>query len=126
METEKKVEVRQIYSERFKRHVIEEYLRGGASKIEIQRRHGISFKSAIVTWMKRLGYTEGLSNLPAHKRIEVAKKSNPTPPENLEARIKLLERQLADEKLRSEMLDRMVDLAEKTYKIPVRKSSGTK
>jgi hypothetical protein len=44
----------------------------------------------------------------------------------LELEIKLLKRQLEDERLRSEMLNRMVDLAEKTYKIPVRKNSNTK
>jgi transposase len=130
MESEKKVEVRQIYSESFKRQVIEEYLRSGATKMEIQRKYGIAYKSGIVTWMKKFGYTEGyggFSNLTSLKRIEVAKKSNPTTSsENLEARVKLLEKQLEDERLRTELLNRMIDLAEKTYKIPVRKNSNTK
>lgn len=125
-----KIEIRQLYSEAFKRAVIEEYLSSGASKMDIQRKHGIMFKSAIVTWMKKLGYTETrekVARLTLINRTEVAKKSNPTRPvEDLEAKIKLLESQLEDERLRSEMLNRMVDLAEKTYKIPVRKNSNTK
>ena len=44
------------YSEVFKRNVIDKYLVTGLPKLIVQRKHGIKFKSAIVTWMKQLGY----------------------------------------------------------------------
>jgi hypothetical protein len=43
-----------------------------------------------------------------------------------EARIKDMERRLEDEKLRSMMYSRMIDIAEKEYKIPIRKKPNTK
>lgn len=118
------------HTEAFKREIIELHLRTGESKSSLQRRYKIRGKSAITHWMGMLGYSEisgNISRLTIQNCMEVAKKSNPTTSiENLEARIKLLEKQLEDERLRSEMLNRMVDLAEKTYKIPVRKNSDTK
>ena len=122
-----------IYSESFKRGIIEEYLLTGASKMQLQRKHGIKFKSAIITWMKALGYRDvhrNISNLATVNTIDLPKKSKSphllATEQALELEIKLLKRQLEDERLRSEMLNRMVDLAEKTYKIPVRKNSNTK
>ncbi len=44
--------------------------------------------------------------------------------EGLEARVKELERQLSDERLRSEAYDTMIDIAEETFNIPIRKKPG--
>ena len=122
---------RGFYSKSFKQGVIEEYLASGESKEAVQLRHGITGNSSIQKWMKILGYSEGFkkaSTLEVTIDEPLAKKNSPKPAETLqlEAKIRLLERQLEDERLRSEMLNRMVDLAEKTYKIPVRKNFNTK
>lgn len=128
---ERKASKHKHYSETFKRSIIEEYLATGISKQKLQFKYGIRAKSAIHKWMKRLGYTATdeksikleLINDPILAKQPTLKSTSTL---ELEAKIKLLERQLEDERLRSEMLNRMVDLAEKTYKIPVRKNSGTK
>jgi len=119
------------YSEAFKRQVVEEHLRTGIPKAHLQTKYGIKFKSAIFQWMREQGYVSRSGNNPNLGLInkqELAKKHLPKDSKTLEleAKIKLLERQLEDERLRTEMLNRMVDLAEKTYKIPVRKNSNTK
>ena len=44
-----KGKVIQLYSNEFKRAVCEEYLNGTASKMDIQRKYRICYKSAIVT-----------------------------------------------------------------------------
>lgn len=44
----------------------------------------------------------------------------------LEKRIKKLERLLADEQLRSEAYQRIIDIAEKEFHIPIRKKPNTK
>jgi hypothetical protein len=103
----------------------------GISKQKLQFKYGIRGKSAIYNWMQRYRYTTNykkavkleLINDPILAKQPILKSTSTI---ELEAKIKLLERQLEDERLRSEMLNRMVDLAEKTYKIPVRKNSGTK
>jgi len=122
------------YSEAFKRNVIDEYLVSGLPKLIVQRKHGIKFKSAIVTWMKQLGYVDGYEKVSIFRltnQLELAKKYNPeqTPSNDakaLEKRIKELEKQLEDEKIRTEMLSRIIDIAETEFKVPIRKKSSTK
>ena len=55
---EHKFEIRQMFDDDFKRKVIEEYLLTGCTKLELQRKYNIRFKSAISTWMQRMGYLE--------------------------------------------------------------------
>ncbi|MBQ4388952.1 MAG: hypothetical protein II824_03135 [Bacteroidales bacterium] len=44
----------------------------------------------------------------------------------LRARIEELEEQLRHEKMRAEAYSTMIDLAESTFKVPIRKKSGAK
>jgi hemerythrin len=46
--------------------VIEEYLATKCSKMELLRKYNIHFKSAIQTWMKKLGYEDTES----HQRVK--------------------------------------------------------
>lgn len=118
----------QIYSEAFKRRVIEEYLNTGIPKIDLLRKYGIKTKSGIQRWMKKFGYTD------VYKATEVTFTSITSPTltkklkdeHELHKRIKELERQLAEEKLRSEAYARIIDKAEKDLKIPIRKKPSTK
>jgi transposase-like protein len=122
------------YSEAFKRNVIDEYLVSGLPKLHVQRKHGVKFKSAIITWMKQLGYEDGYQKVSIFRlsnQLELANKFNPgqLPSKDakaLEKRIKELERQLEDEKIRTEMLSRMIDVAETEFKVPIRKKPNTK
>ena len=122
------------YSEAFKRSVIDEYLTTGIPKLILQRKHGIKFKSAIITWMKQLGYVgtdKKISILRLSNQLELAKKYTPEQSSSkdaraLEKRVKELERQLEDEKIRTEMLSRMIDIAETEFKVPIRKKPNTK
>ena len=132
---EEKVKVKRTrpthYSDEFKRGIIEEYLSTGVSKCQIQRKYGLKRHSTIHSWMKMLNYSDSFEKgckLESINQLALAKKSDSksaSMPE-LEAKIKLLEKQLEDERLKSEFYNRMIDLAERTYKIPVRKNSGTK
>ena len=120
------------YDREFKRQVIEEYLLTGCSKMFLLRKYNIQFKSAIQTWMRILGYKD-----PGRQMQKVnfgqliftslAKQKNTlTESEELQKRIKELERQLEDEKLRSEAYARMLDKAEKELKISIKKKHDTK
>jgi len=133
MKTEKRT-INPSYPEAFRRIVIEDYLRSGLSKMSIQQKYGVRFKSAIVTWMRELGYSDThrkVSILEASNQLELAKKytspqSDPNDAKALAQRIKELERQLEDEKLRTEMLNMIIDIAEKDFKLPIRKKPDTK
>src|SRR6188474_3231546 len=124
---EHQLEIRQMFDESFKRKVIEEYLSTGSSKMGLQRKYNIRFKSAICTWKRRMGYSDPY---PVVSRkfepiilLPLAKKPKPenSKEEELLRKIKELERQLEDEKLRSEFYSRIIEKAEKELKIPIRK-----
>jgi transposase-like protein len=118
------------YPEAFKRQVIEEYLSTGVPKMELVRKYGIRYKSGITKWMRSLGYVEPgrkMTNLVATNNTGLARPNKKQPePGSAEAEIARLKRELEDERLRSEMYLRMIDIAERDYHIPIRKKPGTK
>jgi hypothetical protein len=121
------------YDRAFKTKVIEEYLATGCPKMLLLRKYNIQFKSAIQTWMRVLGYND------PHTRpqrfsfgkiiftpLAKQKKNFTANSTDLQKRIYELERQLEDERLRSEAYARMIEKAEKELKISIRKKPGTK
>src|SRR6478609_3897620 len=110
---EHKIEVRQMFDESFKRMVIEEYLATKCSKMELLRKYNIHFKSAIQTWMKKLGYEDTVQaerirfgvSLP----LNLAMSTKSENVRELQKKIQELEQQLQDEKLRSEAYSRIID-----------------
>lgn len=127
---EHRIEVRQMFDETFKRMVIEEYLATKCDKMELLRKYNIHFKSAIQTWMRKLGYED----IHRSQRVKFDISLPLTLPmstksENireLQKRIQELEQQLQDEKLRSEAYSRIIDKAEKELKISIKKKPNTK
>ena len=119
-----------FYPEAFKRQVIEEHLRTGMPKSWIHRKHGIRAKSAILIWMRDLGYLPGTDKKPIlpvkRPRILEKKPMDTGGTDDARQRIEQLERQLQDERLRSEMYLRMIEIAETEYRVPIRKKPGTK
>jgi transposase len=120
----------QIYPEKFKRQVVEEYLGGGCTKMYLIRKYGIKTKSGIQRWMKSLGYVSEETEVFRNPKFESATfkymPSKPTCSNNddlkmLQKRIAELERQLQDEKLRSEAYQRIIEKAEKEMHIQIRK-----
>ena len=127
---EHKIEIRQMFDESFKRMVIEEYLSSKCNKMELLRKYNIHFKSAIQTWMRKLGY-EDTHRSQKLKFDETLPLTVPMSTKNentreLQKRIQELEQQLLDEKLRSEAYLRIIDKAEKELKIPIKKKLSTK
>lgn len=128
-------EIRQMFDESFKRKVIEEYLTTGCSKVSLLKKYNIHFKSAIQTWMKKLGYSDSVKSKATFGKINkfALKESTSVPPlsdncssEELIKRMKELERRLEDEKLLREIYEHMIKVAEEEYKISIRKKSNTK
>jgi transposase len=128
----------QVYSESFRRKVIEEYLGSNVSKMSLLRKYDIKMKSGIQRWMKLYGYEEkpysykekqpavliftSTSSYALVRKMNTGKANK----KELEEKIRELERQLQDEKLRSEAYVRMIEKAEKELKIPIRKKSNTR
>ncbi len=110
----------------FKLKVVQEYLSTSMSQKELMEKYKIRGPNTIKLWMRKFDL-----QLPSQQQIELqrmmSKEKEKTPYEReLEAKVKQLEYQLEDEKLRTLALSTMIDLAEKEFKIPIRKKSGAK
>ena len=111
-----------------RREIIEEYLKGGRTKVEIWRQYtGYDQEHGqILRWMRQLGYVE--NNLPSRSlSLPIMSDNKPKPAvEELQKKIKQLEQQLLDSQLKEEAYRRMIDIAEKELKISIRKKPNTK
>jgi len=116
----------QLYSDDFKRSICEEYLNGTASKMDVQRKYRINFKSAIVTWLRKFGYAKRPNTYikAAHSLYFMGKSDKDT--QSLEQKIKMLEQQLADAELKVVVYDKLIEVAERDLNISIRKKPNTK
>ena len=98
---------------------------GELSTTEAQRRYGIQSRSTVMRWLRKFGNFDWENQTPSHMPKSPAQKIM-----ELEAKVKLLEKQknflekqihTADSK--AIIFDMMIDLAEKEYKIDIRKNS---
>jgi transposase len=131
----KKRNAQQSYSWELKKQVVAECLHSGASKASILRKHNIHFAGAFNLWCRQLGYEDFSSKKPSFVSLNrTGLKRNFSEDTgdgrqdeaSLKKRIKELERQLEDEKFRSEAYNMMIDIAEKELKISIRKKTNTK
>lgn len=114
------------YPDDFKLRVVREYLSTNLSQDEVRAKYGIGGKNCITNWMRKFGM-----RAPSQKQIELqrfmSKESVKTTSEKvLATKVHALEKELEHEKLRTEALNTLIDIAEKEYKIPIRKKPGTK
>lgn len=79
----------------------------------------------LFNWMDKYVNERELVSLPENEE-DMAKRTPEERIHELEAENQRLSKALKLEKLRSEAYSTMIDLAEKTFNIPVRKKSGTK
>lgn len=112
------------YTLTFKLNVVKEIETGESSTVEVCLKYGIQSRSTISTWLRKYGTfdwenqtSSTMSKSPEQRILE------------LEAQVKLLEKQkaqlerqnyIADSK--AIIFDMMIDIAEKEYKIDVRKN----
>ena len=130
------------FTETEKHQIIQELIYTQCTKVEIwekytgeQEEHG-----QLLRWMKQLGYNTGIKtrrpNIVPNLYSMAQKKIKPDKPvttddeffENLQLkkRIADLEKQLKDAELKAIAFSTMVDIAEKEFKITIRKKLNTK
>ncbi len=119
------------YSEALRQQIVQEILSGKLTKSEARRVYHIKGNTRIIEWM-RIYEKYGVCSISiASKRfsLSVMSKSSesiyPDQP-NTQQELQLLKRQLEDERLLKEMYLQMITIAEKEYKIPIRKKPNTK
>ncbi|SFF44401.1 Helix-turn-helix domain-containing protein [Sunxiuqinia elliptica] len=111
------------YSMSFKLQVVREIESGELSMTAATRKYGIQARSSVRNWLRKYGTFDWENQTPSYMP-----KSQEQKILELEARVKLLEKQKAflehqvDRADRKAVLfDMMIDLAEKEFNIPIRK-----
>lgn len=121
--------------------IVKVYLAGGYTKQQIWKMYtgGEEEHGQLLQWMRKLGYLKAsdskksISRIATHelylqKKDNLSSKLKPTTerPEDLQKRIKELEKALETAKLRAEGYELMIDIAEKELNIPIRKKFDAK
>jgi transposase len=108
------------YSITFKRQVAYEVQSGALTMEEARRKHQIKGSSTVSRWCKKYNMIQftPVSNRKVMKDQVEQEKA-------LKQRIKELEKQLQESELKREVLDTMINMAERTMKIDIRKKSYT-
>lgn len=102
--------------EKKRKEVVEEYLKGGITLRGLGTKHGINHRT-IHRWVKAYeGGGEGSDG----RRMRAGVSG--TMPEG----VKQLQRELHEERLRTKLLETMIEIAERDLGIAIRKKSGAK
>lgn len=117
------------YPDSYKLQVCKEYLATGVSKNYLRRKYHIAGSSSISCWLRKFGFekedpiTQGL--ILAEHTLAMQNKEEESV-EDLKKRIKALERELEDARLKERAANLTIEIAEKQLNIQIRKKFNTK
>ena len=100
------------YNLGFKLAVVEQVEKGELTYKQAQKLYGIQGRSTVLVWLRKHGKLDWTN--PYEKTMS---KSSETPAQKL----KRLERELEDERIRNKVLTRMVDICDQEYGMGLRK-----
>ena len=123
------VDSRFYFSKEMKHHIIQDYLSSSCTKREIWEKYTGQTRDhgSLLRWMRGYGYLDKRGNF-ASKFDEMKDRTQlPEPYENLQLkkRIEELEKQLKNAEMKAIAFSTMIDIAEKEFKIPIRKKFNT-
>lgn len=107
------------YSLGFKLSVVSQVEKGDMTYKQAQKRYGIQGRSTVLVWLRKHGNLDW-------SKPKLYAMSDPKSKETPAQKIKRLERELADEKLKNLILNKMIDISDKQYGTSIRKKSSPK
>lgn len=113
------------YSKEFKHELCRKFLSGNYSKAELQEKYRVKGKSRLLSWLRELGYLEYIRE----NSIQIMRKHTDTETKisgQLPNDVKDLENALQDAQLKAAVYCKMIEIAEKRYKIKIRKNLNTR
>jgi transposase len=139
MDTKNNQKTQRSFTDAEKHHIIQELLSSRRTKQDIWEQYTGETEEhgRILEWMKKLGYNVNYRKRPnivrnSNMMAKQQKKKTATPTDEsfeilqLKKRNLELEKQLKDAELKAVAFSAMVDIAEKEFKIPIRKKFNTK
>lgn len=116
-EVPKKKRTQRDYTLGFKLAVVSQVEKGELTYKQAQKAYGIQGRSTVLVWLRKHGNLDW--NKPS---LHSMPKSKETPAQ----KIKRLERELKDEKLKNTILNTMIDISDKQYGTSIRKKFSSK
>ena len=101
-------------------------LKGVTTAEEVRKKYDITSINSVYTWIGKYVSQEKSLSLEEQTEEDMAKKSKDDQIRELKAQLKQARKEAELEKLRAHAYDTMINLAEETFNIPIRKKSGTK
>jgi len=105
------------YNLAFKLQIISQVEKGDMTYRQAQKYYGIQGRSTVLVWLRKHGTLDW-----SKPNSRIMPKSKETPAQ----RIKRLERELEDEKLKNKILNTMIDISDKQYGTQIRKNYSPK
>jgi transposase-like protein len=116
---ERKKRSQRDYSMSFKLSVIDQIEKGDLTYQQAQDVYGIQGKTTVLVWLRKYGNLDW--KYPKSSPVSKLRKEE-TPAQ----KIKRLEKELENERLKNEMLNYMIDLSDKQYGTAIRKKFSPK
>lgn len=116
-ELPKKKRTQQDYNLGFKLAVVSQVEKGEMTYKQVQKAYGIQGRSTVLVWLRKYGNLDW--RIPSRHYMP---KSKETPAQ----KIKRLERELSDERLKNEILNKMIDISDSQYGTSIRKKLSPK
>lgn len=103
-----------------------DFLKKELGVAEVVEKHHISSEQTLYSWVGRYLSENEVVSLREQTDDDMAKTSKDEQIRELKAQLKQARKEAELEKLRAHAYDTMINLAEETFNIPIRKKSGTK
>ena len=107
------------YNMAFKLAVVSQVEKGEMTSKQAQRAYGIQGHSTVLKWLRKHGTLDW--KIPGQQPMALLKNEE-TPAQ----KIKRLEKELEDERLKNEVLNRMIDISDQRYGTSIRKKFSPK
>ena len=101
-------------------------LKGEKSAEEVRKKFDIATVNSVYTWIGKYVTQEKALSLEEQTDEDMARKSKDDQIRELQAQLTQARKEAELEKLRAKAYDTMINVAEETFNIPIRKKSGTK
>ena len=107
------------YNMAFKLAVVSQVEKGELTSKQAQKTYGIQGHSTVLGWLRKHGTLDW--KIPRHQPMALLQ-TEETPAQ----KIKRLEKELEDERLKNEILNKMIDISDKRYGTAIRKKYSPK
>ena len=117
---------RYIHEKEDRELAVVDFLKGEQTPSQLVQKHHITNEQTLFSWVGRYLSENRLLSLQQETDEEMPRKSKDEQIRELKAELRKARKEAELEKLRAHAYDTMINIAEETFNIPIRKKSGTK